>query len=197
MNEGAGGAGLRLALPLLLYFLSSPCYDFTAMRWLSLLGWSLVGLISASVGCLIGGLLGSFGPQIVSATTAAGAALGFLTGRRRLIVIAAGAAAAVSFLAYFLGRFAVTPLVAWPLAGLAIPLASLPAFSGRRAKIGAAVSGPILAGVGFALGSAVVAFAGLSLDDSQWVAHFMLGGAAGFGFLLLAGMRIAYGRADR
>ncbi len=179
----------------MLYFHPSPCYDFSAMRWLSLLVWSLVGLISASIGCLIGGLLGSFGVQTVLATTAAAVALGFLTGRRRLVVLAACAAAAVSLLAFFLGRFAVSPLLAWPLAGLAIALASLPALPTRRAKIGAALSVPILAGIGFACGAALLAFAGLSLDDSQWVAHFMLGGAAGFGFLVLAGMRIASWRA--
>ena len=165
------------------------------MRWLSLVGWSLVGLLSASIGCLVGGLIGSFGPQIVAAATTVGAAVGLLTGRRRLVAIAAGAAAGISLLAYFLGAFAVTPLAAWPLAGLAIALASLPALPSRRAKIGAAVAAPILAAAGFALGSALVTFAGLSLNNSQWVAHFMLGGAAGFGCLLLAGMRIASWRA--
>ncbi len=167
------------------------------MRWLSILLWSLVGLISASVGCLAGGLLGSFWPQTVIATTAAGAAFGFLIGRQRLVVLAAAAAATVSFLAFYLGTFTVSPLLAWPLAGLAIGLAALPALPSRRAKIGAVVSAPILAGVGFACGSALVAFAGLSLDNSQWVARFMLGGAAGFGFLVLAGMRIATWRVSR
>jgi len=167
------------------------------MRWLSVLRWSLVGLVSAAVGCLAGSLLGSFWPQTVVATTFAGAAFGLLVGRRRLAVIASGAAAVVSLLAFYLGNFAVSPLIAWPLAGLAIALAALPVLSTRRAKIGAALSAPILAGAGFACGAALVAFAGLSLDDSQWVARFMLGGAGGFGFLVLAGMRIATWRATR
>ena len=167
------------------------------MRSLSVLFWALVGLLSAVVGCFLGGLLGSFWPQTVIATSAAGAAFGFLTGRRRLVLVAAGAAAAVSLVAFFLGTFAVTPLVAWPLAGLAIGLGGLPVLPTKRAKIGAAISAPILGGAGFALGAALIAFAGLSLDNSQWVAKFMLGGAAGFGFLVLAGMRIATGRASR
>jgi hypothetical protein len=173
-----------------------PATILTAMRWLSILVWSLVGLVSASVGCLTGALLGSFGPQTLMATAAVGAAFGLLTGRLRLAVTAAGVAAAVSLLGFFLGTFAVTPLLAWPLAGLAIALACLPALPTRRARIGAALSAPILAGAGFACGSALVVLVGLSIDDSQWVAHFMLGGAAGFGFLLLAGMRIASWRAN-
>ncbi len=167
------------------------------MRWLSILLWSLVGLVAASLGCLIGSLLGSFGPQIVTAAAAAGAAFGFLVGRRRLAVIAAGAAAGVSLLAFFLGMLAVSPLIAWPLAGLAIALAALPAIPTRGAKIGAIMSLPILAGAGFACGSALVVLVGLRLGDSQWVSRFMLGGAAGFGFLVSAGMRIATGRASR
>jgi hypothetical protein len=167
------------------------------MRWLSVLLWSLVGLISALVGCLVGDLVGSFWPEIVIAATAAGAAFGFLIGRWRLAVLAAGAAAVVSLLALYWGTFTVSPLIAWPLAGLAIALAALPALPSRRAKIGAVLSAPILAGVGFACGSALVFLLGLGLDNSQLVAQFMLGGAAGFGFLMLAGMRIATWRTSR
>ncbi|MFB3905356.1 MAG: hypothetical protein ACE15E_18045 [Acidobacteriota bacterium] len=167
------------------------------MRWLSLLLWSLAGLVSASVGFLTGGLLGSFGPQTVIATGAAGAVLGFLLGRGRLALMAGGAAVAVSLSAVLLGRFDLSPLLAWPVAGLAIALAALPAFPTRRARIGAAVSSPFLAGAGFACGAALVIFAGLSLDNSRWLAQFMLGGAAGFGFLVFAGMRVASGRANR
>ncbi|RPJ52594.1 MAG: hypothetical protein EHM23_32595 [Acidobacteria bacterium] len=167
------------------------------MRWLSALRWSLVGLISASVGCLAGGLLGSFWLQTVVSATAAGAAFGLLIGRPRLIVIAAGTAAAVSCVVYYLGTMTVSPLLAWPLAGLAIGLAALPALSGRGARIATVISAPILAGIGFACGSALVALLGLTLDNSQWVSQFMLGGAAGFGFLVLAGMRLATWRASQ
>jgi hypothetical protein len=167
------------------------------MRWLSILVWSLVGLVAAAVGCLIGSLIGSFWPQTVIATAAAGAAFGLLLRRRTLALIAAAAAAAVSLVAFFLGTFAVSPLIAWPIAGFTIALVALPQFPSKRAKVGAALSAPILAGAGFVFGAVLVAFAGFGLDDSRWLAKFMLGGAAGFGFLVLAGMRIATRRASR
>jgi hypothetical protein len=84
------------------------------MRWLSVLRWSLVGLITATVGRLVGGLFGSFWPQTVVAATAAGAAFGSLVGRPRLIVTAVAAAAAVSAPAFYLGRFTVSLLLGWP-----------------------------------------------------------------------------------
>lgn len=167
------------------------------MRWLSVLSWSLVGLASASIGCLLGSLLGSFLPQTVVSTAAAGAAFGALAGRWRLAVVAAAATVALSLPAFFLGTITVSPLIAWPLAGLAMGLTALPGVRRTRDKVGTVISAPVLAAAGFGGGATLVILLGLALESSRWVSHFMLGGAAGFGFLVLAGLRIATRRTSQ
>jgi hypothetical protein len=110
----------------------------------------------------------------------------------------AGLATAVAAsLAFFIGRTWITPLIAWPVAGLAIGLTSLALLKRTRARIVTVVATPLLGSLGFVLGMVGTIFAGLAANNAIVVGQFLWGGAAGFGLLTLTTVRILGARLDR
>ncbi|RPI23028.1 MAG: hypothetical protein EHM61_20760 [Acidobacteria bacterium] len=167
------------------------------MRWASFFIWSIVGFLSGILGCSVGGLVGSFWPQTVLAAAASAAVFGLLIRQWRLAIIAGAVAAAITAAAFPLGALTVTPLLAWPVAGLGIGLVAFFVLRTSGAKVVVLLLTPVLAGIGFGGGAALLAFIGMMLNDSELVAHFMLGGAAGFGFLVLGGLRVVTWRGTK
>jgi len=159
--------------------------------------WSLSGLLAGAAGWLAGALIGSNMGRTVLAATAVAAALGLLARRPRLAALAGLATAATATVAFAVGRTVVTPLIAWPAAGLAIGLCSLALFGRTRARIGTVVAAPLVGSLGFVLGIAATGFAGMAANDARVLGQFLGGGAAGFGLLTLTTIRLLGARLDR
>jgi hypothetical protein len=159
--------------------------------------WSLSGLLAGTVGWLAGALLGSNMGRTVLAATATAVALGLLARRPRLAAVAGTATAATATLAFLVGRTAVTPLIAWPVAGLAIGLSSLALLQRTRARVTIVVVTPLLGSLGFLLGMVGTAVAGMAANNAIVVGQFLWGGATGFGLLTLTTVRILGARLDR
>jgi hypothetical protein len=164
------------------------------MHRFSLPVWALAGFVAGGVGWSLGGLIGSFLPQTIAATAATGAAVGLLARLPRTALaaaLAAGLTAAVFFLA---GGRVLSPLLAWPAAALAIGLIAAAFPQGRRQQIISVLAAPLLGSIGMVAGAAALFLTGIAVNSSHILGHFMWGGAAGFGLLTAASLRIAGAR---
>lgn len=159
--------------------------------------YSLSGLAAGAVGWLAGALIGSNMGRTVLAATATAAVLGLLARRLRLAALASLTTAAAASLAFLVGRAVVTPLIAWPVAGLVIGLSSLTLFDRTRARVATVVAAPLLGSLGFVLGMIGTLFAGMAANESLLAGQFLWGGAAGFGLLTIATVRLLGARLDR
>lgn len=159
--------------------------------------WSLSGLLAGALGWLAGAPLGSIMGRTVFAAAAIAMACGLLARRPRLAVVAGLATAMAASLAFYLGRTWVTPLIAWPVAGVAIGLSSLALLQRTRARIATAVATPLLGSLGFVLGMVGTIFAGMATNNAIVVGQFLCGGAAGFGLLTMTTLRLLGPRLDR
>lgn len=152
--------------------------------------WLVAGLLFSALGWTAGGFLGSWAPRTVCAVAATALALGLLNRRPGVALVGAVIVAVVSLAAVRIGESFFSPLLAWPVAGLVIGVMGAFAFRRRRARIAFIVSAPFLGSIGFLAGMIGTVLAAMGLEDSRVLAQFMLGGAGGFGFLLLAGAAI-------
>jgi hypothetical protein len=159
--------------------------------------WSLSGLLAGALGWFAGGLLGSNMGRTVLAVAAIAAACGLLARRPLLGVVAGLAAAAAASLAFFIGGTLGTPLVAWPVAGLAIGISSLTLLQRTRARVAIVVATPLLGSLGFVLGMVGIILAGMAANNAVILGQFLWGGAAGFGLLALTTVRLLGARLDR
>ncbi len=159
--------------------------------------YCLSGFVAGAVGWLAGALIGSNMGRTVLAATATAAVLGLLARRPRLAAVASLATAAAASLAFFLGLTVVTPLIAWPVAGLVIGLSSLTLFARTRARVATVVAAPLLGSLGFVLGMAATLFAGMAANDARLAGQFLWGGAAGFGLLTVTTIQLLGARLDR
>jgi hypothetical protein len=159
--------------------------------------WSLSGLLAGAFGWLAGALVGSNMGRTVFAATAIAAVVGLLARRPRLAAVASLATAAAASLAFLAGRTALTPLIAWPAAGLVIGLSGLTLFHRTRARVATVVAVPLLGSLGFALGMVATIFAGMATNDALLVGQFLWGGAAGFGLLTMTTIGLLGARLDR
>jgi hypothetical protein len=156
-----------------------------------LLFWVVAGLGFPALGWIAGGFMGSWAPRTACAVGATALALGLLNRRPGVGLVGAVSAAIVSLAAVRIGESFFTPLLAWPVAGLVIGVMGAFAFRRLRARIAFIVGAPLLGSVGLLAGMLATAFAAMGLNDSRVSAQIMLGGAIGFGFLLMACAAIA------
>ena len=159
--------------------------------------WSLLGLAAAALGWAAGAVVGSNLARTVLAATLTAVALGLLARRPRLALLAGLATAAATAVAFLVGRTTLTPLVAWPVAGLVIGVASLPLLTRTRARVTTVVATPLLGSLGFLVGMVATVFAGMASNDAVLVGQFLWGGAAGFGLLTIGAVRMLGARLDR
>ena len=156
-----------------------------------LLLWALAGLGFSGFGWVAGGFLGSWAPRIACAVGATAIALGLLNRQPRAALVGAVSAAIVSLAAVQIGEFFFSPLLAWPVAALVIGVVGAFAFRRRRTRIAFIVGAPLLGSAGFLAGMLATLLIAMRLNDSRVAAQIMLGGAVGFGLLLMAGAAIA------
>ena len=157
----------------------------------SLLLWPLAGLGFSALGWIVGGFLGSWAPRTACAVGATAIALGLLNRQPRAALVGAVSAGIVSLAAVQIGEFFFSPLLAWPVAALVIGVVGAFAFRRRRTRIAFIVGAPLLGSAGFLAGMLATFLAAMRLNDSRVAAQIMLGGAVGFGLLLMAGAVIA------
>src|SRR5208337_4500978 len=155
-----------------------------------LLLWAVAGLGFSAVGWILGGFLGSWAPRTVCAVAVTGFALGLLNRQPRAALLGAVSTALVSLIAVQVGQSFITSLLAWPVAGLVIGVAGAFAFRRRRARIAFIVAAPLLGSVGVVAGMIAVFLTARGLNDARVASQVMLGGAAGFGLLVMAGAAI-------
>lgn len=153
--------------------------------------WIAAGLGFSALGWIAGGVLGAWAPRTACAVGAAALALGLLNRQRGAALAGAVIAALVSVAAVRVGESFFSPLLAWPVAGLAIGVLGALAFRRRRARIAFIFGAPVLGSIGFLAGLLATGFAAMALNDSRVFALIMPGGAAGFGFLIMAGAAMA------
>jgi hypothetical protein len=108
----------------------------------------------------------------------------------RAALLGAVSTVVVSLAAFLVGQSFITPLLAWPVAGLVIGVVGAFAFNQRRARITFIVVAPLLGTVGVVAGMLAVFLTARGLNDSRVAAQIMLGGAIGFGLLVMAGAAI-------
>jgi Co/Zn/Cd efflux system component len=108
----------------------------------------------------------------------------------RAALLGAVSTAMVSLAAVQVGKSFITSLFAWPVAGLVIGVVGAFAFRRRRTRIAFIVAAPLLSSVGVAAGMLAVFLTARGLNDSRVAAQIMLGGAVGFGLLVMAGAAI-------
>ena len=152
-----------------------------------LLLWPLAGLGFSALGWIAGGFVGSWAPRTACGVGATAIALGLLNHQPRAALLGAVSAAIVSLAAVRIGESFFSPLLAWPVAGLVIGVVGAFAFRRRRARIAFIVAAPLLGSVGVAAGMLAIFLIAMGLNDSRVAAQNMLGGAVGFGLLLMAG----------
>ena len=157
----------------------------------SLLLWPLAGLGFSALGWIVGGFLGSWAPRTACAVGATAIALGLLNRQPRAALVGAVSAGIVSLAAVQIGEFFFSPLLAWPVAALVVGVVGAFAFRRRRTRIAFIVGAPLLGSAGFLAGMLATFLAAMRLNDSRVAAQIMLGGAVGFGLLLMAGAVIA------
>jgi hypothetical protein len=156
----------------------------------SLLLWIVAGLGFSALGWIAGGFMGSWAPRTACAVGATALALGLLNQQPGVALVGAMSAAIVSLAAARIGESFFSPLLAWPVAGLVIGVMAAFAFRRRRARIAFIIGAPLLGSIGFVAGMLATLLAAMELNDSRVSAQIMLGGAVGFGFLLMAGAAI-------
>ena len=157
----------------------------------SLLLWALAGLSFSALGWIAGGFLGSWAPRTACAVGATAIAQGLLNRQPRAALVGAVSAAAVSLAAVQIGEFFFSPLLAWPVAALVIGVVGAFAFHRRRTRIAFIVGAPLLGSAGFVAGMLATFLTAWGLNDSRAAAQTLLGGAVGFGMLLMTGAAIA------
>jgi len=167
--------------------------DATQQRYRGhpLLLWVVAGLGFSALGWIAGGFLGSWAPRTACAVGGTALALGLLNRQPGAALVGAVSAAIVSLAAVRIGESFFSPLLAWPVAALVIGVVGAFAFRRRRTRIAFIVGAPLLGSVGFLAGMLATLLAAMGLNDSRVSAQIMLGGAVGFGFLLMAGAGIA------
>lgn len=151
----------------------------------------LAGLAFPALGWIAGGFLGSWAPRTACAVAATAIALGLLNRRPRAALAGAVSAAIVSLAAVRIGESFFSPLLAWPVAALVIGVVGAFTFRRLRARIAFIVGAPLLGSIGVVAGMLGTFLAAMKLNDSRVSAQTMLGGAVGFGLLLMAGAVIA------
>ena len=156
-----------------------------------LLLWPLAGLGSSALGWIAGGFLGSWAPRTACAVGATAIALGLLNRQPRTALVGAVSTVIVSLAAVQIGEVFFSPLLAWPVAALVLGVVGACAFRRRRTRIAFIAGAPLLGSVGFVAGMLATFLAAMRLNDSRVAAQIMLGGAGGFGLLLMAGAAIA------
>lgn len=156
-----------------------------------LLLWAVAGLGFSALGWFAGGFLGSWAPRTACAAGATAVALGMLNRQPGAALVGAVSAAMVSLAAVQSGESFVSPLLAWPVAGLVIGVVDAFAFRRRRTRIAFIVGAPLLASAGFLAGMLATLLTAMGLNDSRVAAQIMFGGAVGFGLFLMAGAAIA------
>ena len=134
--------------------------------------------------------MGSWAPRIACAVGATAIALGLLNRQPRSALLGAVSAAVVSLAAVQVGESFFSPLLAWPVAALVIGVVGAFAFRRRRTRIAFIIAAPLLGSVGVVAGMLAVFLTARGLNDSRVAAQIMLGGAVGFGFLLMAGAAV-------
>jgi hypothetical protein len=157
---------------------------------------SLVGLCAAALGWVAGGALGSYAPRTACALGATALAFGLLKRRTRLAVVGVLAVVAVGLTAFQLGRSFVTPLLAYPAGALALGAVGAGAAQRLRTRMVLVAIAPLLGAFGFLGGYVAVFMIARALNDTRIAAEVLLGGAAGFGWLLLLGLAYASRRLD-
>jgi hypothetical protein len=155
-----------------------------------LLLWALAGLGFSALGWIVGGFLGSWAPRTACAVGATALALGLLNRQPGVALLGAVSAAMVSLAAVRIGESFFSPLLAWPVAGLVIGVVGAFAFRRRRTRIAFIVGAPLLGSVGVVAGMLAIFLIAMGLNDSRVAAQTMLGGAVGFGLLLMTGAAI-------
>jgi len=145
----------------------------------------------SALGWIAGGLLGSWAPRTACAVAAVALVLGWLNRQPGAALAGAASAAIVSLAAVWIGESFISPVLAWPLGGLAFGVMGALAFHRRRARIAFIVAAPLLGAIGFVAGLLATMMVALWLNDSRVSGQVFLGGAAGFGFLLMAGAAIS------
>jgi len=153
--------------------------------------WPLAGLGFSALGWVAGGFLGSWAPRTACAVGATAIALGLLNRQPRAALVGAVSAVIVSLAAVEIGEVFFSPLLAWPAAALVIGVTGAFAFRRRRARIAFLVGAPLLGSAGLVVGMLATFLTARGLNDSRVAAQIMLGGAVGFGLLLMAGAAIA------
>jgi len=156
-----------------------------------LLQWIVAGLVFSALGWIAGGYLGSWASRTACAAGATALALGWLNRRPGAALVGAVGVAIVGLVAVRIGESFFSPLLAWPVAGLAIGVLGAFAYRRRRARITIIVAGPLLGSAGFFAGMVATFLIAVGLNDSRVSAETLLGGAVGFGLLLLTGTALA------
>ena len=151
----------------------------------------LAGIGCSALGWIAGGFLGSWAPRTACTVAATALVLGWLNRRPGAGLAGAVSAATLSVIAVRIGESFFSPLLAWPVAGLVIGVMGAFALRRLRARIAIIVAAPLLGSVGLLAGIVGAFLTARGLNDSRLAAQFMLGGAAGFGFLVMAGAAIA------
>jgi len=159
-------------------------------RGCRLLLWIVVGLSFSALGWIAGALLGSWGPRTACAVGATALALGWLNRRPGAALVGSLTTAIVSLAAARIGESFFSPLIAWPVAAVTIGVIGAFAFRRLRARITFIIAAPLLGSIGFLAGMLATFLAAVGLNDSRVSAQTMLGGAVGFGFLLMTGAAI-------
>jgi hypothetical protein len=152
----------------------------------ALVVWTIVGVGFPVLGWVVGGLLGAWTPRIACAAGATAIAVGLLNRRPGAALVGAISAAILSVVAVQIGELFFSPLLAWPVAGLVIGAVGAFAFRRRRAKIAFVIGAPLLGSVGVLAGMVGTFLVAKQLNDSRLAAQILLGGAVGFGLLLMA-----------
>ena len=155
-----------------------------------LLLWAIAGLGFSALGWIAGGFFGSWAPRTACAVGATAIALGLLNRQPRAACLGAVSAAIVSLAAVQIGLSFITSLLAWPAAGLVTGVVGAFAFRRRRTRIAFIVAAPLLGTVGVVAGMLAVFLTARGLNDSRVAALTTLGGAAGFGLIVMASAAI-------
>lgn len=156
-----------------------------------LLLWVVAGLGASALGWIAGGFLGLWAPRTACAAGAVALVLGLLSRRPGAALAGAASATIVSLIAVQIGESFFSPLLAWPVAAVVIGVMGALLFRRRRARIAFVIGAPFLGAVGLLAGMMVTFCTAVGLNDSRVSAQTMLGGAAGFGVLLMAGAAIS------
>ena len=156
----------------------------------SVVAWPLVGLLSAALGWVAGGLIGGLLARTLLAGAFTAAGLGLLSRRPLLGGGAALVAALAGAGAWVLGARLASPLLAWPAIALVVGVAGALMLTRRRARVAAVIGAPLLGTLGLVAGVVLVAFAGFAADDARVLGALLGGGAAGFGLGTLGALRL-------